>query len=230
MGLFDHVKTFVYGSANEQSPIAQSAPSTKVAASVPAAMPKASAPPVIAPSAPPTGSDEVSPEFRAIVEERVAKAAEPAFSAFQRLEATLKGIIQDGATRVQAVIASIKAQGQSIEQLVIDIEECDTELVAIRGEVDAHFNDRITDEVTAKKQRAEAKQTEITELQQKIAELGQEIITLNGEASSGQIAIEAERGNALRYIDKHRYDLSQIAAMIKPHATPAPAPSPSPSK
>lgn len=222
MGIFDSLNKLIYKQPGEDDP---SAPVAPVAAKVvqPQAAPTA-APRPVAPLPSNSGSGEVSGELKELIQRRVDEAAEPAYSAFKRLEATLAGIITDGRTRTQAVIASITTQGQTVKQLVIDLEECDTALLTIRGEIDEHFNGKIAEEVTAKETQAQQAQEEIAKLQTQIGELGAKIIALRGEASSSQIAIEAERGASLRYVDQQRYDLGQVSNMITPHATPAAAP------
>lgn len=222
MGIFDKLNRFIYTQPEDESPPVAVTP--VATAAQPKAAPAVAPRPPVAPPAPQSGSGDVSDELKGLIQQRVDEAAEPAYSAFKRLEATLAGIITDGRTRTQAVIASITAQGQTTRQLVIDLEECDSALVTIRGEIDDHFNGKIAEEVTAKETQAQQAQDEITRLQTQIAELGQKIIGLRGEASSSQIAIEAERGASLRYVDQQRYDLGQVSNMITPHATPAAAP------
>lgn len=110
----------------------------------------------------------VDPAVRKLLERDVNEAAKPAYSEFVKLQDSLAPVLPDESTRFKAVLAALTPNGHSVDQVLVDIDECFQAL-------DKKEADAAAAAAKMREQRVGSRQTEVEKLTAQIEDLKAQI-------------------------------------------------------
>jgi predicted nucleic acid-binding Zn-ribbon protein len=200
-GFLKGLKGLVFEDAPEQS-------TTKSAAPPPPA-------PVVLQQVTPAVAAAVDPEVRKVLDRDVGEAAKPAYSEFTSLSQSMAAVLTDERVRFQAVLAALASKGHTVEQVLIDIDECNQAL-------DKKEAEAAKAAAQARATRVGAREAEIANVNKRIGELTVAMTDLQaqkekleGEVASEVADLQAAEGRFSGTVAAYRAELSALKTKIQ---------------
>lgn len=141
--------------------------------------------PAVPPAYVPQGQVPADPEIRKVLEVDVQAAAKPAFSQFEAMSASMAPVIPDEFTRYRAVLAALTAQKVTLEDILVDVDEC---LQAL----DQKERENEQAAAAARKKSVGALEASVAQKRERAAALKAEVAQLEAVAAQEEASIASE--------------------------------------